>query len=61
MILTEKILTLAISAVFQSPSLYRWLNWPLKTVPKSHHSQGALKFATQNLYLINKLYEAHTL
>ena len=41
-------------AVFQSPSLYRWPNWPLKTCPNLHHSQGGPlnlphKF---NLYLI---------
>ena len=42
-----------LSAVFQSASLYRWPNWPLKTCPNLLHSQGALKFATQVSPLFN--------
>ena len=44
---------LKLSAVFQSPSLYRWPNSPFKTCPNLHHSQGALKFATQISPLLN--------
>ena len=40
----------------QSPSLYRWPNWPLKACPNSLYSLGALKFATQILPLLNYYY-----
>ena len=33
--------------------LNTWPNLPLKTCPNSHHSQGALKFATQISPLLN--------
>ena len=50
---SQKTLSCMIFNNYQSPSLYRWPNWPLKTCPNSHHLQGALKFATQISTLLN--------
>ena len=44
----KKISPTQLSAVFQSPSLYRWPNWPLKTCPNSHHSQRGLEICHTN-------------